>query len=133
VAKTKRFQVYQYIVDHPGVSDKDIQTALDMNPNTQRPRRIELETVGLIAPVGEDAYATGRVLYRATGKEYPIEAPPGFWRSRMREHRAAHPTPEEIKATVEVMRKAYHVIPDFPKEAVKVLRWLAAQSEAGEL
>jgi hypothetical protein len=35
-----------------GATDEEIQTALDMNPSTQRPRRVELVDQGLIQDSG---------------------------------------------------------------------------------
>lgn len=129
-AKTARYRVFAFIRDNPGVSDKRIQQELEMNPNTERPRRIELERAGLIRPCGIDPSATGRVLFEATGKEYPESATGDYWRSRMRDARAKRPTPEEIDVAVETMRAAWRLMADrFPPEAVKVMRWLAQQGE----
>lgn len=36
-----------------GATDEEIQTALNMNPSTQRPRRIELVASGLVFDSGE--------------------------------------------------------------------------------
>lgn len=36
-----------------GATDEEIQVAMEMNPSTQRPRRIELLGMGLIANSGE--------------------------------------------------------------------------------
>jgi hypothetical protein len=49
-AGTLRAQVLSYVrscADH-GATDEQIQLALEMNPSTQRPRRQELEKMGLI-------------------------------------------------------------------------------------
>jgi hypothetical protein len=47
-----REQVYAYIRESNGVTDEEIQAALNLNPNTSRPRRIELAKAGRIVPVG---------------------------------------------------------------------------------
>lgn len=47
---TLRRQVLEYIksAGKTGASDEEIQIGLNMNPSTQRPRRIELARAGLI-------------------------------------------------------------------------------------
>lgn len=49
-AGTLRAQVLDYVrrCKHHGAIDEEIQLALEMNPSTQRPRRQELEKMGLI-------------------------------------------------------------------------------------
>lgn len=49
-AGTLRRRVLDYVraQDAVGATDEEMQIALDMNPSTQRPRRIELESMGLI-------------------------------------------------------------------------------------
>lgn len=47
-----------------GLTDEEIQRQLDMNPNTQRPRRIELARMGLISRTGGT---------RATASGHPAE------------------------------------------------------------
>ena len=49
-SKNLREQVYAYIVKcgAHGATDDEIQVALQMNPSTQRPRRIELSNQGKI-------------------------------------------------------------------------------------
>lgn len=126
-AKEARYRVYQYITEHPRSSDKEIQEALRMNPKTQSPRRIELEDKGLVRPAGTNQRSA--VVYEATSKPYPTDPPSGFWRSTMRAIRAQRPTHEEIGITVKTMRAAWRRDPNFPPEAIKVLQWLAAQSE----
>ena len=125
--KGARYRVYQYIVAHPRSSDKVIQEALNMNPKTQSPRRIELEEKGLVRPVGTNERTA--VVYESTNKPYPEDPPSGFWRSNMRAIRSQRPTHEEIGVAVETMRAAWRRDPNFPAEAVKVLQWLAKQSE----
>ena len=47
---TLRAAVYRYVLSHggDGATDQEIQNALDMNGNTERPRRRELEQAGLV-------------------------------------------------------------------------------------
>lgn len=125
-AKGARYRVFRYIVEHPRCSDKEIQTALRMNPKTQSPRRIELEAKDLVRPAGTNERSA--VVYVATGKAFPQDPPKGFWRSYMRKSRSHRPTHEEIRVAVETMRAAWRQDPHFPPEAVKVLRWLAEQA-----
>jgi len=49
-AGTLRAQVLAYVrtCGDAGATDEEMQTELKMNPSTQRPRRIELEKLGLI-------------------------------------------------------------------------------------
>lgn len=49
-AGTLRAQVLAYLRErgNAGATDEEMQTALTMNPSTQRPRRIELEKLGLV-------------------------------------------------------------------------------------
>lgn len=49
-AGTLRAQVLTYLRErgHAGATDEEMQIALSMNPSTQRPRRIELEKLGLV-------------------------------------------------------------------------------------
>lgn len=49
-AGTLRAQVLAYLREcgNAGATDEEIQSALTMNPSTQRPRRIELEKLGLV-------------------------------------------------------------------------------------
>lgn len=53
-ATTLRAQVLQLLTraDAGGATDEEIQTALKMNPSTQRPRRIELVGMGLVRDSG---------------------------------------------------------------------------------
>lgn len=48
--RTQRERVFQYLAMRGagGATDEEIQTALSMNPNTQRPRRIELVQQGVV-------------------------------------------------------------------------------------
>ena len=53
VSQRLRDRVYQFIDSKGlyGATDEEIQIALDMNPNTQRPRRCELLERGQIAKI----------------------------------------------------------------------------------
>lgn len=53
-AATLRLHVLRYIEQRAalGATDEEIQDALTMNPSTQRPRRIELARLGLVADSG---------------------------------------------------------------------------------
>lgn len=51
-ANTLRSKVYRWLLDNGPASDETMQYALDMNPSTQRPRRIELVRMGLIQDSG---------------------------------------------------------------------------------
>jgi hypothetical protein len=50
-----------------GLTDEEMQRRLDMNPSTQRPRRIELARRGLVVEAGTRRAASGRwaVVWRA--------------------------------------------------------------------
>lgn len=50
-----RIAVYQCIQRLGGATDEEIQRTLDMNPSTQRPRRVELVDAGLIEDSGRTA------------------------------------------------------------------------------
>lgn len=53
--------VFEYIVDHPGVTDKQISVALGIPINSITPRRNELEALNLIESIGVERCAiTGR-------------------------------------------------------------------------
>lgn len=41
------------VAGHAGMTDEEVQTALAMNPSTQRPRRIELVQRGLVFDTGD--------------------------------------------------------------------------------
>jgi hypothetical protein len=53
-AETMRSKVRDYLraCGSNGATDEEIQTALGMNPSTQRPRRIELQQLGLVCSAG---------------------------------------------------------------------------------
>lgn len=57
-----RTKVFDYIrqCGVTGATDEEIQTALGMNPNTQRPRRVELVGLGRIKPSGTRVTTSGR-------------------------------------------------------------------------
>ena len=50
---TARRKVYEFIRDHHGATDEETQRYLDMNPNTERPRRKELQDAGFIRDSGK--------------------------------------------------------------------------------
>ena len=62
VAGTQRRRVYDFIAGrgHWGATDEEIQTALEMNPSTQRPRRIELTQSHHIVACGQRKTKSGR-------------------------------------------------------------------------
>ncbi len=53
-ARTLRGTVYSFlkISNLYGATDEELQTVLGMNPNTERPRRIELVELGLVKDSG---------------------------------------------------------------------------------
>jgi predicted transcriptional regulator len=54
VAKTYREQVYNFITERGayGATDEEIQKGLNLDPNTERPRRIELVKSGHVVEAG---------------------------------------------------------------------------------
>ena len=54
-AQTLRAKVYGFIKDSGpyGATDEELQMVLDMNPSTQRPRRVELVEKGLVKDSGK--------------------------------------------------------------------------------
>jgi hypothetical protein len=129
-----RYKVWKYIHDHPRCTDKHIVIGLQMNPNTARPRRVELESAGLIRPDGQTKTPSGSegVAWVVTDKPYPNDWKKVERRSDMRQRRAERPTAAEFATAVEVMREAHKLMKaqgkPFPPEAVKVCRWLARQT-----
>ena len=65
-APNMRRRVYDYIQRHGPCSDQNVQSGLTMNPNTERPRRIELESAGHVRSSGN--LDTGAVVYVVTTK-----------------------------------------------------------------
>lgn len=61
-ASTLRAKVLEFIADRGelGATDEEVQLALDMNPSTQRPRRVELAERGLIEKRGQRPTRSGR-------------------------------------------------------------------------
>lgn len=54
-------QVLEYLRARPdGATDEEIQAGLQMNPSTERPRRIELARRGLVIEAGTRKTASGR-------------------------------------------------------------------------
>ena len=55
-------RVLELLRDNPhGLTDEEQQAALEMNPSTQRPRRIELARRGLVVEAGTRKTASGRM------------------------------------------------------------------------
>ena len=72
-AGTLRAQVLAYLREREaaGATDEEMQIALTMNPSTQRPRRIELEKLGLVLRTAQTRKtASGRdaVVFIAAGE-----------------------------------------------------------------
>lgn len=59
-AQALRERVYDYIRAHGPVTDEEIAEALQMNPSTERPRRVELQSAQRIRPEGEKKTRSGR-------------------------------------------------------------------------
>jgi hypothetical protein len=56
-----RLRIYRYLRTRPdGATDEEIAAALAMNANTERPRRVELQKIGMIRLSGTRATASGR-------------------------------------------------------------------------
>jgi hypothetical protein len=55
----QRERVLAYLSEHPS-TDEQVQDALGLDPNTQRPRRVELAQAGLIKKVGVRKTRAGR-------------------------------------------------------------------------
>lgn len=53
-------RVYDFLVEYGPHTDEQIQDALDMNPSTQRPRRVDLCKKAYVAQVGEAKTRSGR-------------------------------------------------------------------------
>lgn len=52
-AATLRAKVFTYLKDHPGgLTDEEGINGLQMNPSTYRPRRIELQRLGMVVDSG---------------------------------------------------------------------------------
>lgn len=80
LAKTARERVFRLICrSNRGLTDEDIQQALNMNPSTQRPRRVELVGEGLIQDTGRRRHTKSGmeavVWAQVPGKEYPSRWP----------------------------------------------------------
>lgn len=79
VVNRQRRRVFEFFLtrDATGATDFEVQQALDMKGDTERPRRGELQKLGLITDSGERrASETGRPLkvYVATGKPWPDDS-----------------------------------------------------------
>lgn len=61
-----------------GLTDEEIQEALHMSANTERPRRIELERAGVVADSGRQRptrAGMAAVIWTVTGQPYPTQWP----------------------------------------------------------
>jgi len=56
-------RVLEFLLDRgaAGATDEEMQKELEMNPSTQRPRRVELARKGLIVEAGTRRTASGRM------------------------------------------------------------------------
>jgi len=54
-ADSLRRQVLEFLQANGPACDEEIQVCLDMNPSTERPRRIELVKLGLVRDSGQQA------------------------------------------------------------------------------
>ena len=54
-SRTLKSKVHQFIVSRgaDGCTDEEVQTALEMNPSTQRPRRVDLVRDGVVEDSGK--------------------------------------------------------------------------------
>jgi transcription initiation factor IIE alpha subunit len=61
-------RVLKYLETHGPSTDEEMARGLDMNPSTQRPRRIELQKRGLVVEAGTRKTVSGRkaVVWKAT-------------------------------------------------------------------
>jgi predicted HTH transcriptional regulator len=69
-ASTLREQVFELLKSEGPMTDEEIQVRLDMNPNTQRPRRVELVDAGRVTDSGQTKLTKSRrhaVLWKVTG------------------------------------------------------------------
>lgn len=57
-APTQRAAVLRLLSTSNGLTDEEIQKRLEMNPSTERPRRIELVNAGLVRDSGRCAKTT---------------------------------------------------------------------------
>lgn len=121
---TARYRVFEFIQKNPGCCDRDIVLTLGMNPNTVRPRRVELERAGLIKPIGltktpdKDSEATA---WGVTGDAYPDPWPStDFKFARVR---AARPTPAEFRMAARELKGL--AMSDSTR---KVVEWIESQA-----
>lgn len=56
-------RVYEFLLERgaAGATDEEMQKELEMNPSTQRPRRVELARKGLIVEMGTRRTTSGRM------------------------------------------------------------------------
>lgn len=61
LVRTARGEVLRLLLDlGDALTDEEIQEALSMNPDTERPRRVELAADGLVVADGEGVTRSGR-------------------------------------------------------------------------
>jgi len=117
-----RRSVYDFIADHPRVSDRQIAQTMGMNPSTARPRRIELEFAGLVRVDGE---VDGENVYVVTDEPYPLAPGPSYWRPT----RAPKPDRASIRAAAEDIERSYAKRGDRPPPQVAaMLAWARSQA-----
>jgi hypothetical protein len=114
-----RRRVFDYIRKHPDATDRHVQRGLDMNPNTQRPRRVELERAGLVTTVGmrrtpAGAFAHG---WMATGESYPA-----IWTNE--------DSVRDTRSGLAFVRRALLRVLPFPTRTPKMARLIAQLEKA---
>lgn len=125
-AATLRGEVFRYILGRgeQGATDEEIQEALEMAGNTERPRRRELEAEGRI-------FDCGKRRHTKTGRKAAVwVAQPGTLRVRPR---AKKPELEDGKACLLALRAfvmtANRAGLTAPEDVLRLGRWLAARYE----
>ena len=84
-ATTLRRAVYEALVEHGPMTDEQLQDALVMNPSTERPRRVELVGLGLVADSGKRGRTRAgcvAVLWSAVDAAAARPVPVRSWKSR---------------------------------------------------
>jgi hypothetical protein len=125
-ANTARYKVYAYICANPGVSDDDVIRGLEMNPNTARPRRVELENYGLIRKNGiKGTQSSGEpaATYEAVeGVPYPAKFP----LERVKRSKASAEFLTQANEMAEALRNQ-----EVPSHTIREDLWQAFLSYAG--
>jgi hypothetical protein len=125
-ATTARYKVYQFIEKNPGKTDEEIQDTLRMNPNTQRPRRVELLEIGIIEEEGRKKNKSGTEAstWRITGAPYPHPWP----ETQKKETR---PTPKQFRQAAKELGRIlkYRLKRDLPFDPVLIVvhKWMKKQ------